>query len=131
MGEPVEQVDRALVPPEVVDRAGDLAVLDQVDAVAGQAGEQQALRVDLADVPETGEQQAALGAGDQLVDAAGAALDLEHQVVDVRGDRLAGDPRGVPGLDQRRQPSVGDPVVATEREPVVEDRLLVGGRSSP
>ena len=39
--EAAEQVDRALVPAEVVDRTGDLAVLDQVDAVAGQPGEQQ------------------------------------------------------------------------------------------
>ena len=37
-----QQVHRALVEPEVVDRADDLAVLDQVDAVAGQPGEQQA-----------------------------------------------------------------------------------------
>ena len=63
-----QQVDRALVEPEVVDRAGDLAVLDQVDAVAGQPGEQQRLRVDLADVPQAGQQQPALGAGDQVVE---------------------------------------------------------------
>ena len=37
VGEPAEQVDRALVVAEVVDLAGDLAALDEVDAVAGQA----------------------------------------------------------------------------------------------
>ena len=39
--EAAQQVDGALVPAEVVDRSGDLAVLDEVDAVAGQPGEQQ------------------------------------------------------------------------------------------
>src|SRR6185436_5063105 len=60
--EAAHQVDGALVEPEVVDRAGDLAVLHEVDAVAGQAGEQEGLRVDLADVPEAGHQQTALDA---------------------------------------------------------------------
>ena len=78
VGEPAQQVDRALVEPEVVDRAGDLAVLDEVDAVAGQPGEQQRLRVDLADVPQAGQQQAALDAGDQVLGAAGGAVDLER-----------------------------------------------------
>ena len=61
LGDPAEHVDRPLVEPEVVHRADDLAVLDQVDAVPGQAGQQQRLRVDLADVPQAGQQQAALG----------------------------------------------------------------------
>ena len=37
--------------PEVVDRRRHLAVLDQVDAVAGQPGQQHRRRVDLTDVP--------------------------------------------------------------------------------
>ena len=46
LGDAAQQVDRALVEAEVVDRADDLAVLDEVDAVAGEPGEQQRLRID-------------------------------------------------------------------------------------
>ena len=66
LGDPAEQLDRGLVEAEVVHRADHLAVLDQVDAVPGQTGEQQPLRIDLADVPQAGQQQPALGAGDHL-----------------------------------------------------------------
>src|SRR3954454_7497199 len=66
LGEPAEQVDRRLVEPEVVYRAADLPVLDEIDAVARQAGEQECLRVYLADVPEAGEQQSPLGGLDHL-----------------------------------------------------------------
>src|SRR4029079_17549757 len=44
VGEPGQQVERALVEAEGVHRAGDLAVLHEVDAVAGEAGQQQGLR---------------------------------------------------------------------------------------
>src|SRR5208283_2127477 len=64
LGGPPQQAQRALVEAEVVDRRGHLAVLDEVHAVAGQPGEQQGGRVDLADVPQRGQQQPALGGGD-------------------------------------------------------------------
>src|SRR5690625_3393697 len=64
--EPPQQVDRTLVEAEVVDGAGDLAVLDQVDAVAGEAGEEERLRVDLADVPQTGQEQAVFDIGNEF-----------------------------------------------------------------
>ena len=79
-----EQVDRALVETEIVDRADHLAVLDQVDPVAGQPGHEQRGRVDRADVPEAGQQQPALGAGHHVVDrSAVVAVAVQQQVVDV------------------------------------------------
>ena len=87
LGGPAEQVDRRLVEAEVVHRAGDLAVLDEVDAVAGQPGEQQRLRVDLADVPEAGQQQSALGARRSSPPGGGPAA-VQDQVVDERTRRL-------------------------------------------
>ena len=63
--EVLQQIDRALVEPEVVDRVNDLAVFDQPDAVAGEAGDHRVLRVDRADVPEPRDEQGARGLGDQ------------------------------------------------------------------
>ena len=126
--EAAEQVDGALVPAEVVDRRGDLAVLDEVDAVAGEPGEQRGLRVDNADVPHAGQQEAPLGAGDEVLDRAGGAVHVEDEVVDGGSDRLLGHLGGVPGLAQRRELARADPVGPAELEPVVEDRALVGRR---
>ena len=61
-GDAGQQVDRALVEAEVVHRTDDLASFDQVDAVAGEPGEQQRLRIDLSDVPQGRQQQSPLGA---------------------------------------------------------------------
>ena len=121
--EPAEQVDRALVEPEVVDRAGDLAALDEVDAVAGQAGEQQGLRVDLADVPEAGQQQPALGAGDQVVLGAAARrrrTSTRLSIAGVTGWPVIAAECRVWSSDG--QLAVADPVGAAERQAVVEDR---------
>ena len=41
---------------------------DQVDAVTGEAGQKQSRRVDLADVPETGEEQPPVGVRDHRVE---------------------------------------------------------------
>ena len=71
---------------KLLTRPDDLPVLDEVDAVAGQAGEQQALGVDLADVPEAGQQQPALGRRDHLVQR-GRAAAVHRQAVDVGADR--------------------------------------------
>src|SRR5690348_9225308 len=60
LGDSAEQVDRTLVEAEVVHAPDDLALLDEVHAVAGEAGQEQGLGVDLADVPETREQQPTL-----------------------------------------------------------------------
>src|ERR1017187_6033624 len=61
----LQQIDRALVEPEVVDRVNDFPVLDQPDAVAGEAGDHGVLRVDRANVPEPGDEQGARSVGDQ------------------------------------------------------------------
>ena len=63
-----QDVDGALVEAEVVHRPDDLAVLDEVDAVAGETGQQQRDRVDLADVPEAREEQPPFGGGDHVVE---------------------------------------------------------------
>ena len=127
---PPEQVDRRLVEPEVVHRAGHLAALDEEDAVAGEAGQQQRLRVDLADVPERGEQQAALGGRDHLRRRHGGAS----------GPRGSGCRRRrwparscfsaqARGPDQVGQHAVGDPVDRRGGQAVVEHRGRArGGR---
>ncbi len=61
----LEEIDRALVEPEVVDRVNDFAVFDQPDAVAGEAGDHRVLRVHRANVPEPRDQQGTRGFGDQ------------------------------------------------------------------
>ena len=52
--EVLQEVDRAVVEPEVVDRVDDLPLLDQPDAVAGQAGDRGVLGVDGAGCTRTG-----------------------------------------------------------------------------
>src|SRR5436190_9090351 len=70
-----EHLDRRLVEPEVVDRMRDLAVLDPEHAVAGEAGGEDALGVERAQVEEPRDQDAALDALDQLVARGGAAVE--------------------------------------------------------
>ena len=62
--EVLEEIDRAVVEPEVVDRVNDFAVLDQPDAVTGEAGDHGVLRVDGADVKNRVTSKAR-GLGDQ------------------------------------------------------------------
>src|ERR1700721_2653493 len=66
--QPPEHAHRRLVEPEVVHRADHLAVLHQVDPVPGEPGEQQDLRVDLADVPQAGHPPRAAGGRDTLLE---------------------------------------------------------------
>src|SRR5205807_2466632 len=63
-----QQRDGAFVETEVVHRTDDLALLDEEDAVPGQTGEQQRLRVDRTDVPQAGQQQAAVDVADHLLE---------------------------------------------------------------
>ena len=70
----LEEVDRAVVEPEVVDGVDDLAFLDQPDAVASQSGDEAFARVDGADVPEAGDQQGPFGLSDQVFECARAPL---------------------------------------------------------
>ena len=123
--------DRRLVEPEVVDLAGHLAVLDQVDAVPGQAGQQQRRRVDLADVPQAGQQQPALGVRRPSPPASGPPPPSRTRLSDRGRDRQPGQRRRCAGwwsaasARRRAIQSVG-----AERQPVVEDRLVVARRSA-
>src|SRR5690606_23934215 len=89
LADPAEQVHRALVEPEVVHLRGHLAVLDEVDAIPGQTGQQERLRIHLPDVPQTGEKQTSLRACDQIVQTRLRSFDLEDEVPDVRRGREA------------------------------------------
>src|SRR5260221_694177 len=70
-----QHLDRRLVEPEVVDRVRDGAVLDPVHAVAGQAGGEDGLGIERAQVEEPGDQHAALDALDELVARGAAAVE--------------------------------------------------------
>ena len=116
-----QHVERGVVEPEVVvDLGDDLTVLDQVDAVAGEAGEQQRRGVDEPDVPEAGEQEAALGGGDEVVERA-VGTPGEQQVVARRRERGA-ELRGLgAGVGELCDDAVAHPLDATGRGAVVED----------
>src|SRR6185437_1459287 len=62
----VEHEDWRLVVSEVLDRVRYLAVLDQESAVAREAREQNRALIDGTDIPETCDQDPALGARDHL-----------------------------------------------------------------
>ena len=72
-----KQSHRAFQEAEVHHRRRDLSVLDQEQAVARQAGVLQRLLVDEAYVPEVRHQQAALHAGNQLIERLAAAFHNE------------------------------------------------------
>ena len=93
---PAESVEGALVEPEVVDRGRHLAVLDEVDAVAGESRQEQRRAVDLPDVPQAGEEEPSLGVGDEVVESSPAR----------RAGPAAGcRPAGRRGRPERRAPA--------------------------
>ncbi len=123
------EVERGLVEAEVVDLGGDLAVLDEVDAVAGQAGEQHRLRVDLAHVPEAGQQQPPLRRGDHVLER-GVRPAGEQEVLRRRGEpgAVGGELRGRrPRVGQLADPALAQPLHPPRRRAVVEHRHLVAG----
>ena len=83
-GESAQQVDGALVEPEVIHRTGHLSVLDEVDPVPCQPRQEQRLAIDLTDVPQTGEEEASLGVRDQVLEAS-AATGVQDQIGDDGG----------------------------------------------
>ena len=62
----IQHRDRAFIETEIAGWLRDLAVLDEEDAVARQAGQQHGLRIDFSDVPKTGDKQAAFGLLDHV-----------------------------------------------------------------
>src|SRR5665811_1574296 len=62
-----ERLDERLGEPQVRDRPYDPAPLDEPDAVAGQPRHNLGLRVEDPGVPEVGDEDAAVDAGDELI----------------------------------------------------------------
>ena len=60
----LQHLDGTLIETEVLDRLGDLTVLHQEGAVAGQACHQQLPAVDVADVPEARDENCPFRAGE-------------------------------------------------------------------
>src|SRR5687768_8402884 len=112
--------NRTHVPAEIIDSAFHLAALYQKDAVARQPREQRRLRIDSADIPETGDEQRALRPRDHLARRGPAAVDDE--VVDVRHHWRAGFGRPVPRRDQILESTVTHPLGSRQLQTVVEDR---------
>ena len=100
-----ERADDRLRVAQVLHRLRDLAALDEEQAVAREAGDDLRLRVEDAVVPEVGDEQPPLDAGDQLLERLVAAR--EEQVAGVAAEGLLAD-RAAGGLDagQRRAATV-------------------------
>ena len=67
VGDAVQHPQGGVVEPEVPRCPDHLSIPDDIDPVAGQAGEQEALGVDLTDVPEAGHEQAVADPGRKFV----------------------------------------------------------------
>ncbi len=61
-----EHFDEGLVEAEIADGTGNSAVFDEEEAVASHAGHDLFVGVDFADVPEAGDEEAAVGGGDHF-----------------------------------------------------------------
>src|SRR5580693_7584067 len=64
----IEHFDEGLVEAKVADGGGDAAVFDEEEAVASHTGHDFFVGVNFADVPEAGDQEAAIGGGDHFFD---------------------------------------------------------------
>src|SRR4029079_11085109 len=62
----VDQKQRALVPPEILDRLRHFAFLDQECSIARETGEEHGALVEEANIEKVRDQNPALAAGDQL-----------------------------------------------------------------
>ncbi len=95
-----ERADDRLRVAEVLHRLRDLAALDEEEPVAGEPGDDLRLRVEDAVVPEVGDEQPPLDAGDEL---------LERLVAALRGTGRPGSRRTTPGRrscrSTRRRPA--------------------------
>ena len=114
---------------EVAQRLGDLAVLDEPHAVAGEAGDGEGARVEHAGVPEVGHEHAPLDAGDQLGDGrvGGRPVDL---VGNGQSRRPTGEGRGggrpapTRRSFRRHARSGSAPASAAERRSCVSDTVV-------
>ena len=129
LGDPAQQLDRRIIEAEIVDGTDHLPVLDQIDPVASEPSQQQPSRVDLADIPQAGQQQTTFGRGDHLLQV-GRATTVHDQVVG-RGRRLGASTPGMgPVADQLAQHPILNPGRRVDRQANVErpGRVVGGGR---
>ncbi len=89
LGGPGQKIDRALVEAEVVCRAHHGAVFNHVDAVTGQSGQERRGGIDLPDVPQARQEQAAFRAGHHLVDRPAVPLPVPSPPDSARRIRLS------------------------------------------
>ena len=75
-----KHVEQAFVEAEVADTALNLSVFDQERAVASHARHHFVVGLDFANVPEAGDEDAALGAGNHLIDSLGTCWSGENNV---------------------------------------------------
>ena len=64
---PVEDSQRALVKPKVLDRRDDLPILDEKRAVSRHTGQREIGRIDRPDIPEVRHEDGALRVRDQFL----------------------------------------------------------------
>ena len=126
--EPVQHQQRALVPAEVLQRARDLALLDEERPVAREAGLQHRSRIERADVEEVRHEDAALAARDQLLGGLRAAGEREAAGKRRSGRLLALLLRPEPRVRQVPQDALLDPDRARQRQPLGS---RTAGRGAP
>src|SRR5215472_11457321 len=89
----IQSVDQALVEAEITDSVLHFSFFHQKRAVAGHAGENLLIRIDLADVPQARDQDAALASRDHLLhclfSAAGDENDIRRRFAHLVGQRKA------------------------------------------
>src|SRR4051812_46471374 len=110
----VEQEERRVVEPEILDRSRDLAVLDEERSIAGKAGVKDRAWIDFAQVPEPRDQNSPRGRLDHLVHRRWAALHLDRRRE--TGWLLVLLLRPEAGVVKLLEHSVLDPHLAVERQ---------------
>ncbi len=73
----IEHFDERLIEAEVTHGTGNPPILNEKEAVAGHAGHDLFVGVDFADIPEAGDEQAALSGGDHFFNRGIAAAEDE------------------------------------------------------
>src|SRR5690606_23407344 len=76
------------VEPQILHRACNLTVLDEKGAIARETSIENRARIDRPNIPESGDEDSALGIGDHLFDAAVAATHAQRPDLRPRLDAL-------------------------------------------
>ena len=64
----MEELDQGLVEAEIANGGTDFAIFDEVEAVSGHTGHDFFVGIDFADIPDAGDEEAAIGGGDHFFD---------------------------------------------------------------